>query len=265
VLKAIASTISLGSGFRGGLFFASLLIGSLGGYLFAAGVTAVWPAHPVDPHIYAIIGMGALSVSVIGGPLTMTFITLETTSDLWLTAGVLIAVIISAQMTRETFGYSFATWRFHLRGETIRSAADVGWLRDLTVDRMMRRDVGSVSADMPVSAFRGAFPLGSAHQVVATDEAGHYVGTVSVPEAHADEVSAAQSVRHILHHGDNFLVPSMTVREAVIAFDRTEAEALAVVDSPMSRRVVGLLSEAHALRRYAEESERRRHELLGDA
>ena len=38
-------------------------------------------------------------------------------------------------MTRELFGYSFATWRFHLRGETIRSAADVGWIRDLTVAR----------------------------------------------------------------------------------------------------------------------------------
>jgi hypothetical protein len=27
----------------------------------------------LDPHGYAIVGMGALSVSVIGGPLTMTF------------------------------------------------------------------------------------------------------------------------------------------------------------------------------------------------
>ena len=35
VLKALASMISLGSGFRGGLFFASLLLGALGGQLFA--------------------------------------------------------------------------------------------------------------------------------------------------------------------------------------------------------------------------------------
>jgi len=61
----------------------------------------------------------------------------------WLTAAVLIAVIISAQVTRETFGYSFATWRFHLRGETIRSAADVGWLRELTVRRQAGADAGS--------------------------------------------------------------------------------------------------------------------------
>jgi chloride channel protein, CIC family len=36
VLKALASIISLGSGFRGGLFFSSLLLGALGGHLFAA-------------------------------------------------------------------------------------------------------------------------------------------------------------------------------------------------------------------------------------
>src|SRR5439155_638561 len=111
--------------------------------VFADALSALLPARlALDPHIYAIIGMGALSVCVIGGPLTMTFIALETTGDLWLTTAVLIAVIVSAQVTRETFGYSFATWRFHLRGETIRSAADVGWLRDLTV---RRRVVGLLS------------------------------------------------------------------------------------------------------------------------
>ena len=46
---------------------------------------------------YAVIGMSALSASVIGGPLTMTFIALETTGDLWLTTAVLIAVIIAAR------------------------------------------------------------------------------------------------------------------------------------------------------------------------
>ena len=86
VLKALASIISLGSGFRGGLFFASLLLGALGGQLFAVGLNAVWPGLNANPDAYVIIGMGALSVSVIGGPLTMTFIALETTGDLWLAA-----------------------------------------------------------------------------------------------------------------------------------------------------------------------------------
>ena len=264
VLKALASIISLGSGFRGGLFFASLLLGALGGQLFAVGLTGVWPGAHVDPDAYAIIGMSALSVSVIGGPLTMTFIALETTGDFWLSTAVLIAVIISMQVTRELFGYSFATWRLHLRGETIRSAADVGWIRDLSVGQMMRADARTVPVETPISLFRQTFPLGSTNQVIAVDEDDRYAGLVIVAEAHAEDVPATISVREILRHADHMLLPQMTVQEAVSAFDRFEAEALAVVDSAERRQVIGQLSEAHALRRYSDASERQRRELLGE-
>jgi CIC family chloride channel protein len=264
VLKAAASMVSLGAGFRGGLFFASLLLGALGGRLFAEAFSVAWPALALDPHVYAIIGMGAFSVSVIGGPLTMTFVALETTGDLWLTTAVLVAVIVSAQVTRELFGYSFATWRFHLRGESIRSAADVGWLRDLTVRRMMRPDVRTVPANTTLSRFRTAFPLGSNTHVVAVDENKDYAGIASVAEAHASELDESKPIREILHFTDAILLPTMTVKEAVTAFDGAEAEALAVIQSRESRHVIGLLSEAHALRRYSEELELRRRELIGE-
>jgi CIC family chloride channel protein len=264
VLKAVASIISLGAGFRGGLFFASLLLGALGGQLFALGLGVILPSLHVDPDSYAIIGMCALSVAVIGGPLTMTFIALETTGDLWLTTAVLISAIIAMQMTREFFGYSFATWRFHLRGESIRGAADVGWIRDLTVGQMMRADVRTAPADQPVASFREAFPLGSTNQVIAVDEDGRYAGMIIIAEAHAAELGATVSVRKILHHADHMLVPQMTAREAIAAFDRYEAEVLAVVDSLERRQVSGQLSEAHALRRFSDASERQRRELLGE-
>ena len=94
LLKAIASILSLGSGFRGGLFFATLFLGALGGHLFAGVIDTIWPALKLDPNVYAIIGMSALSASVIGGPLTMSFIALESTGNLWLTTAVLVAVMI---------------------------------------------------------------------------------------------------------------------------------------------------------------------------
>jgi CIC family chloride channel protein len=264
VLKTIASVISLGTGFRGGLFFATLFLGAIGGRLFADGFDMIWPGLNLDPNVYAIIGMSALSASVIGGPLTMSFIALESTGNLWLTTAVLVAVIISTQITRELFGYSFATWRLHLRGETIRSAADVGWIRDLTVRRLMRPDVATVNADMPIAEFRAKFPLGSKTQVVAVDEAGHYVGLVLVAEAHGQDLDATKGLRGILHHQRAVLHPGMHIREAIAAFDAAEAESLAVVEAGDQLRPIGILTEAHAVRRYAEESERRRREAIGD-
>ena len=263
VLKSIASMISLGSGFRGGLFFAALLLGSLGGQLFATGMNLI-PGIHLEPDAFAIIGMSALSVSVIGGPLTMTFIALETTGDLWLSTAVLIAVIISMQVTREFFGYSFTTWRFHLRGETIRSAADVGWIRDLTVAQMMRADVRTTPVETTVDAFRQAFPLGATNQVIAVDDDGRYAGMVIMAEAHSTELPGTKPLRDILHHADHMLLAQLTVQEAIAAFDGFEAEALAVVDTAERRQVIGMLTEAHALRRYSDASERQRRELLGE-
>jgi CIC family chloride channel protein len=262
-LKTIASVVSLGTGFRGGLFFATLFLGAIGGRLFAAGFDAVWPGLNLDPNVYAIVGMSALSASVIGGPLTMSFIALESTGDLWLTTVVLAAVIISTQITRELFGYSFATWRLHLRGETIRSAADVGWIRDLTVRRLMRSDVVTVNDDMAIAEFRAKFPPGSKTQVVAVDQAGHYAGLVLVADAHAPDVDPRKPLRGILHHQVIVLHPGMNIREAISAFDVAEAESLVVVETG-ENRPIGILTEAHAMRRYAEESERRRREVVGD-
>jgi CIC family chloride channel protein len=264
VLKTLAAIASLGSGFRGGMFFSSLLIGALGGHLMAVALTMTFPTFYFDPNAYAVIGMSALSASVIGGPLTMIFIALETTNDLWLTTLVLIAVIISAQVTREAFGYSFATWRFHLRGETIRSAADVGWMRELTVVKMMRQDVQTVHASTNVASFREAFPLGSVAYVVAVDEADRYVGLIAVADIYASEAVPDKSIKDYVHYTEEMLLPSMAVKEAVLAFDRAEAEALAVVDSYLDRQVIGLLTEAYVLRRYSAALERRRQEMLGE-
>ncbi len=263
VIKAIASAISIGSGFRGGLFFASLFLGALLGKAFAAMMAAVTTAHAVSPVVCALVGMSALAVGVIGGPLTMGFLALEATGSLPMTVAVLAACVVSALTVRRTFGYSFATWRFHLRGEAIRSAHDIGWMRNLTVERMMRKEVSTVPAAMPVATFKQEHPLGETQIVIVLDDEGRYAGIVHPAEVHADS-DDAHKVAVIEHHTETMLLPKMTIKEAVAMFENAESDALAVVDGPETRKVIGLLTEAHALRRYSEELDRRRRELSGE-
>jgi CIC family chloride channel protein len=263
VLKSIASAISIGSGFRGGLFFASLFLGALVGKAFAGALAAVSTAHAVSPVVCALVGMSGLAVAVIGGPLTMGFLTLESTGSLPLTVAVLAACVISALTVRRTFGYSFATWRFHLRGEAIRSAVDIGWMRNLTVGRMMRREMRTVRADTPIAAFKRDFPLGAHQRVVVIDEDDRYAGIALPAEVHAD-ADEEHHVRDLLHYADTVLLPQMTIKESVAMFENAESDALAVVDSAETRRVIGLLTEQYALRRYSEELDRRRRELSGE-
>jgi CIC family chloride channel protein len=263
VLKSIASAISIGSGFRGGLFFASLFLGALVGKGFAGALALVSTAHAVSPVVCALVGMSALAVAIIGGPLTMGFLTLESTGSLPLTIAVLAACVISALTVRRTFGYSFATWRFHLRGEAIRSAVDIGWMRNLTVGRMMRREMRTIRADTEIMAFKRDFPLGAHQRVIVLDEDDKYAGIVLPAEVHAD-ADENHHVSDLLHYTETMLLPQMTIKEAVAMFENAESDALAVVDGPESKRVIGLLTEQYALRRYSEELDRRRRELSGE-
>lgn len=263
VLKATASAISIGSGFRGGLFFASLFLGALLGKTFAGALALISAQHAIPQEVCALVGMSGLAVAIIGGPLTMGFLALEATGSLPMTVAVLAACVVSSLTVRRTFGYSFATWRFHLRGEAIRSAVDIGWMRTLTVGRMMRRDYRSVRADTPLSVFKRDFPLGTTNRVVALDEGDRYAGIVLPPEAHAD-ADDDHKVRDILHYAETVLLPQMTIKEAVAMFEGAESDALVVVDNPEGRHVIGLLTEQYALRRYSEELDRRRRELSGE-
>jgi CIC family chloride channel protein len=268
-LKVLASTVSLGSGFRGGLFFASLFLGALAGKLFAAVMAAYVPSIAVDPTICILVGMATLAVAVVGGPLTMSFLVLETTGDFAVTAIVLAASVVTSLVVRETFGYSFSTWRMHLRGETIRGAIDVGWMRSLTVGRMMRRDPETILGEASLAELRRRFPLGSTQRVVVVDTDGRYQGVALTAEAHASadnpDEDAKRTAAAIAHWKDNPLTPDMNIKEAVAIFDRSESEALAVVDSRDNRKVLGLLTEGFALRRYAEELDKARQGLAGGA
>jgi CIC family chloride channel protein len=246
------------------LFFASLFLGAMVGKLFAALLVLVPSITAVPAVVCAVVGMSALAVGVVGGPLTMSFLALETTGSLPLTVAVVGASVLSAITVRRTFGYSFATWRFHLRGESIRSAVDIGWMRNLTVGRMMRREVRTIRVDTPLASFRRDFPLGATTQVVVVDETDRYKGLILVSEAHAETDEPNPRVGSILHDTGVTLMPQMTIKEAVAMFEASESDALAVVDSRESGRVIGLLTEQYALRRYSDELDRRRRELSGE-
>ena len=271
-LKMLASMVSLGSGFRGGLFFASLFLGALAGKLAAVLLAAYAPALAVDPTICMLVGMSTLAVSVVGGPLTMSFLVLETTGDFAVTIIVLAACVVASLVVRQTFGYSFSTWRLHRRAARPSAARSMwSWMRQLVVQRMMRRDPATVPGEATLAELRQHHPLGSTQRVVVVDPEGRYLGIALIRGRPSPSASSSpkgdkdRRAHDIAHWREAVLLPEMNVKQAVSVFDRAEAEALAVVDGLESRKVVGLLTEGYALRRYAEEFDKARASLAGGA
>ena len=212
-----------------------------------------------------LVGMGALSAAIVGGPLTMTFLVLESTGNLGVAGGALAASIATTLAVRATFGYSFTTWRLHLRGETIRGGQDVGWLRELTVARMMAPTPRRFPANQSVRAFREAYPLGSANVVVAVSDEGRYQGLIHVAEAHTlvlENGGDGGPITAVVRLPATVLHPDDNVRRALDVFGASRADTL-VVTARGSEQVLGTLSEAYAARRYAQETNRAMKGVLG--
>lgn len=265
--KALASAISVGSGFRGGLFSSSLFLGALFGSVVAGTAQHIFPGIEADRLAYILVGMGSVAAAIVGAPITMILLILELTADFYASVGVMIGVVVAIMIVRLGFGYSFATWRFHQRGIPLRGATDIGWIRDLTVGRLMRRDAQLISENLPLAEFRRHFPLGATKQVFLTDGDGNYAGVINTVDAHnpdLDDRIEAMTAGSLRHGEGEYLLRFENVRTALDHFVAAELEALPVLAGPVDRKVIGLLTEAYALRRYNQELEKARGDL-GDS
>lgn len=263
IMKSAASIISLGFGFRGGLFFASLFLGSLLGQLYAGALGGIAGQPLVDPENAALVGMAALAVAVVGGPMTMAMLVLEATHDFSLAGATIAASLVSSTIVRETFGYSFSTWRLHLRGETIKSARDVGWVRMLTAGRMMRKVERATPARITIAEFRRLFPLGSTSRVVVVDELDRYAGIVQTASAFAEGITSSDPVGTLTIQREEVLSPDADIKAIMATFDAAGADEMAIVAS--NGDVLGVLSESYVRRRYAEELDKAQREIFGEA
>jgi len=223
------------------------------------------PGLGIDPLIYTLVGMGAVAAAIVGAPMTMIMIVLETTGDFTATIGVMVGVVTAAFAVRHWFGYSFATWRFHLRGLMIRSPEDVGWINDLLVGPLMRRDPAVIAGGLLLDELHRRFPAGSVKQVFVVDDRGGLCGMIDPAVNAEDGIGPAKTVKDAVSEDAAFLLPGDDLRTALKRFSRSAQETLPVVDNPADRRVIGYLSEAYALRRYAHELERHRGTRQDDA
>ncbi|OYY68169.1 chloride channel protein [Sphingomonas sp. 28-63-12] len=262
-VKIIASIISLSFGFRGGLFFASLFLGSLIGQIFAGAFNTGFPGLAIDANDAALVGMAALSVSIVGGPMTLAMLMLETTHDFTLMGPVLTASLIASAFTRETFGYSFSTWRLHIRGSSVRSPRDIGWVVSLTASRLMRKDWVSARDILSIGEFRALIPLGSASKAISTDAEGRYLGIIPTAAAYDSALSDTAMVRSIASLAGTTLAASADIHEILQKLDQAGADELAVVDD--HGVVIGIVTEKHARRRYFEEVEAAQRRLFGES
>ena len=255
--KMVASAITLGTGFRGGMFSASLFLGCLFGEICGIVANFILPQVEGQLEVFMLVGIGAVASCIIGAPVTMVLLVLEMTGNFQATTAVLLGVLVASAITRYFFGYSFSTWRFHLRGLRIQGAQDIGWISDITVSKLMRTDIKTVLDTTSLEDLRKIAPPGSLRRIFVKDNMDDYHGMIDINALHNPDLDnnlAGKTALDLAKGKEYFLTPYQDIQQILKRFDEAALEELPVLSAS---KVVGFVTEAYALRRYAQELEYR--------
>jgi chloride channel protein, CIC family len=267
--KALASSISLAGGFRGGLFGASLMLGALLGQSIA-WATQVLPMVPVaNPTLCALVGMASLGACIIGSPLAMAFLVLESTGDYDATLVVAAGTITATYVTDRLFGYSFATWRFQQRGLAVEGGHDVSRLTVTPVADLVRRPKFSLTDTASLADAARAMTIAGSKGVAIFSQQGAFLGLVDptlleivqeedgpLPVAAIDLIDP--TVAKVAKVTEN-----MALSEVVAILQRQDWPALPVVSETNAQVLVGILRARDVFRRAAAIADAQRREDLG--
>lgn len=105
VAKLIATAITLGFRFGGGVFSPSIFIGAMVGAAFG-GIVDQTPLATAGETFFAVIGMGAVAGAVLGAPISTTLIVFELTQSYEAGAAMLLAVSIATVVVQSVMGGS---------------------------------------------------------------------------------------------------------------------------------------------------------------
>ena len=268
LLKMLATAISLGFGFGGGIFSPSLFIGAMVGGAFGIVAAIPYPHLSSGHGAYTLVGMGAVSGAVLGAPISTMLIIVELTGDYRLTIAVMVAVVIASLLTRTLHGPSFFHNQLEARGVTVRGGHDVEVLGGLTVSDLMHEGATTIRRDAGLGEVRAALLKANGGVVFVTGGDGQLFGSLTLaalgPDAFAADTGGKLDVGRFVDKSRPVLDASEKLGPVIDSFAGIGDGVLPVVRGKDRPVLVGWLEEADVMRAYNHALERLRDEEHGD-
>lgn len=240
--KAAATALCHGSGFGGGMFSPSLVLGAMVGSAFGIVAHGVLPELGSAASVYALLGMGAVAACTLGAPISTVIMIFELTADYGVTFAVMIAVAVASVFCRQLYRHSFFTWQLARRGIDLHTRRDRHLLRATRIAEVMRREVVTVPLAADLERLKTMFR----HRhlpIFVVDEQGRLQGAITF-EDFAEAVfepdrEAPPIACDLVRRTPDALVPEDDLETALRLCDVNREEHLPVVADRAGQRVVG--------------------------
>jgi CIC family chloride channel protein len=251
--KLLATPISIGGGFLGGVFAPSLFIGASLGGAYGGLLARLLPGWGLSAGPFGMVGMAAVLAGAIHAPLTAIMLLFEMTNDYRIILPLMIAVAVSmalSQWIRRDSVYMLALTR---QGIRIERGRDVEVLASLRVDEVMQSDVVTTGENDTLESAMAAMMKMRSHGLPVVDRGGRLVGIVSLQDidrAQEQGHSAELHVRDVCVRDVLVAYPDEPLDVALRRMSARDVGRLPVVRRSDRRHLVGLLRRTHIVRAY---------------
>jgi CIC family chloride channel protein len=251
ICKALATSLSLGSGSSGGIFSPSLFMGATLGGCFAALLNAIHPPMQLNVPAFAMVGMGAMVGGGTGAVMTAVTMIFEMTLDYSIVMPMIVAVAMSIGARRVLSPETIYTLKLVRRGRAIPKARHANMFLVRSAREVMDADVQVLPAQASFDDYLSQpAHAGRLRHVVVTDD-GHIYGVIRVNTGLRRGLERAHtgvSLRDVASR--NFIVvgESATAFEVIRAMWRKSAIMAVVVHGRGMQResdIAGVITKEH--------------------
>ena len=181
-IKALATSITLGSGLPGGLFAPSMYIGAVTGGAFGKMLQGFFPGVVNLPGTYALVGMGAFLGAATHAPMTAIFLLFEMTGSYDIIVPIMLSCVVGTAISRHFKDDSLDTVELSRAGIDLEAGKERNIMKSLRVAEVMIRDPESIPENMTLRQFK-QFMVSTRHtNFPLLNRNGELTGIISVQD-----------------------------------------------------------------------------------
>jgi CIC family chloride channel protein len=263
LLKAVATSLTLGSGGSGGIFAPLLFMGAMLGNAFGMTVHRFFPTSTAPAGAYSLVGMAAVFGGAAQAPATAILFVFEMTRDYRIILPLMLATVMSTLVSRILSRESIYTLKLTRRGVHLQQGQDIDVMQTVTVGETMSVEVDSVPLEMPLEELAAEFGRTHHHGFPMVDGDGLLVGVVSLRDLERAVVNGAiagKEVADIATTCDLLVAqPDEPMWQALQRMGARDLSRLPVVAEKGSRQLVGIVRRRDIIRAYQQAIVKRAH------
>ena len=263
--KLLATALSLGFGFSGGVFGPALFLGATLGGALGNVVVMLFPGMVSSASVYAVAAMGAVISCVIGAPVTTILIAFELTGSYSLTTAVMLAVVCAGITTRLVFPFSYFRYQLRSRGVDPDEGREVQILRAAPISEALSEHYVAIGPQCTIAQAEDRHLADREADLMVVDEEGRLLGVVTLFQlVEARRAGLSDSpVAQLLEMPQLLITGSMNLYDTMQALSNFIGISVPVVDNRDDMRLLGVVHENTVINAYNLAVEEARFEERG--